>query len=34
LRIKGDKKGKKKMNQSIENEGMGIGFLDFLDEID
>ena len=33
LGMKGNKKMKQKVHQSIENEGMGIGFLDFLDEI-
>ena len=34
LGIKGDKKKKNKIMQQIEMEGLGIGFMDFLDEID
>ena len=34
MKIKGDDKGKRKFNKSIESEGMGVGFLDFLDGIE
>jgi len=31
--MKGDQKMKSRIHKSIENEGMGVGFLDFLDTI-
>ena len=33
LRVKGDSKKKQKIHNSIDKEGVGIGFMDFLDNI-
>ena len=34
LGLAGDVKRKKKYMKKIENEGLGVGFLDFLDDIE
>ena len=34
LKTSSDAKAKKKLQKSIENEGLGIGFMDFLDDIE
>ena len=34
LKTSSDAKAKKKIQKSIENEGLGIGFMDFLDDIE
>ena len=34
LGLKGNQKAKRKLNKQLDSEGMGLGFLDFLDEID
>ena len=33
LKVKGDTKKKQKIHNSIDREGLGIGFMDFLDNI-
>lgn len=34
LKVKGDSKKKQKIHKSIDREGLGIGFMDFLDNIE
>lgn len=34
LKVSSDAKAKRKIQKSIENEGLGIGFMDFLDDIE
>jgi len=34
LKVNSDAKAKRKIQKSIENEGLGIGFMDFLDDIE